>query len=194
MPQGLPTAFTSDGLLPDGDYELTLPELRTSMLVVGPQPMIEGWDAAHRLYLLNNLEILVIQLWDVGITEIYIDGSFTTHKLHPGDIDGYFVCQRRYLKSGQLQGRLNARDPHNVWTWEHTARRPAGSFKPWQLPMWHRYHVELHPHYTEGIGAPPLAGPNKQGRLLDFPAFFRQDKDTGKPKGIVRIVKEETAP
>jgi len=191
MPQGLPTAFTSDGLLPTGDYEVTLPELRASMLVIGPLPAIEGWDAEHRLDLVNKLDVLVNQLWDVGITEIYIDGSFTTYKIHPDDIDGYFVCQRRELKSGMIQARLNDLDPYRVWTWERAARRPAGKFKPPQLPMWHQYHVELHAHYTEGFGAPPIAGVDKTGRPLDFPAFFRQDKDTGKAKGIVRIVKED---
>ena len=35
MPLSLPRQFNSDGLLPVGDYELTLQELRSSMLVVG---------------------------------------------------------------------------------------------------------------------------------------------------------------
>ena len=42
----LPAAFDDEGLLPPGDYELTLGELKTSMLVVGPTPALPSWDAA----------------------------------------------------------------------------------------------------------------------------------------------------
>ncbi len=45
----LPSEFDEDGVLPPGDYELTVPELRSSMLVVGPTSALPSWDAAYNL-------------------------------------------------------------------------------------------------------------------------------------------------
>jgi hypothetical protein len=84
--------FTEEGLLPPGDVELTLAELRFSMLVAGPGPSHPDWDTAWRGELVDNLELMVRELWAVGIAEIFIDGSFVEDKEHPNDIDGYFVC------------------------------------------------------------------------------------------------------
>ena len=58
---GLP-GFTPDGLLPLGDYELTLDQLRASLLVVGPSPCSEHWDEDWRRSLVDNLGIIVHQL------------------------------------------------------------------------------------------------------------------------------------
>ncbi len=88
--------FTDDGLLPADDYELSLGELKTSLLVVGPgEPnKFPHWDSAWRERLVDNLAVLVEQLWRVGVTEVFVDGSFAEDKDHPNDIDGYFVCDR----------------------------------------------------------------------------------------------------
>ncbi|MFT4554368.1 MAG: hypothetical protein ACI9S8_003019, partial [Chlamydiales bacterium] len=40
----LPTSFDDRGLLPVGDYELTILELLTSILVDGPDPRPISWD------------------------------------------------------------------------------------------------------------------------------------------------------
>jgi len=189
MPLSLPSAFNADGLLPVGDYELTMQELRSSMLVVGPQPAVLDWDVDHRRFLVDQLGILVDQLWQVGITDIYIDGSFARDKPHPNDIDGYFVCNRRDIASGMLQARLNQLDPYRVWTWDHSSRVAPGPGRKPELPMWHRYHVELYPHYTGGIRGAPIAFRDKFGNEYDFPSFFRQDKSSGNPKGIIRIIR-----
>jgi hypothetical protein len=44
-------AFTAQGHLPPGDHELTIEELRRSMLVEGPGPEHPAWDAAWRVEL-----------------------------------------------------------------------------------------------------------------------------------------------
>ena len=49
----------------------------------------------------DNLEVLTKQLWQVGIREVYADGSFAEDKDHPNDIDGYFVCGLQDLASGR---------------------------------------------------------------------------------------------
>lgn len=85
-------AFNDHNVLPPGDYQLTFRELKESVLVHGPgTPELEHWDVEWRLFLVERAEVLVQQLWDVGIEEVYLDGSFVEAKSHPNDIDGYFI-------------------------------------------------------------------------------------------------------
>lgn len=97
-------AFSSHGVLAPGDYPLSLDDLEHSVLVVGPQDQsrYSNWNTPWRLHLVKNLGVLVRQLWHVGITEIYIDGSFVEDKERPNDIDGYFECELMRLASGDL--------------------------------------------------------------------------------------------
>ena len=142
--------FDRDGLLPPGDYSLTLEELAASHFVIGAsEPVNLGWDTAWRRKLVENLAILVRQLWQVGVTEIFVDGSFVEDKDHPNDIDGYFECELARLASGDLKHDLNALDPHKIWTWDPASRRPYPGHAKRQLPMWHVYRIELYPHYGQ---------------------------------------------
>lgn len=88
--------FTPSGVLPPGDYALTFAELRQSLLVLGHAGN-PHWDLNWRLELVNGCEILVRQLWAVGISAIFLDGSFVEDKAHPRDIDGYFECDLQTL-------------------------------------------------------------------------------------------------
>jgi hypothetical protein len=183
---GIPT-FEPDGLLPPGDYEVTFEELRRSVLVLGPGEPKEypSWDAAWREKLVANLEILTRQLWQVGITDVYADGSFAEDKDHPNDIDGYFACDLARLSSGQLERDLNLLDSHKVWTWDPRSRRPFRGCPKKQLPMWHAYRVELYPHVPGlGIGAGIF---DQHGHELEFPSAFRQSRRDGKPRGIIKL-------
>lgn len=60
--------FTADGLLPVGEYEVTIAELRASILVLGAsQPhRSAGWDSAWRDKLVSNLAVLAEQLYQVN--------------------------------------------------------------------------------------------------------------------------------
>ena len=120
--------FTSEGLLPAFDVPTTIDELRASYFVTGEGVGSPSWDRAWRARLVDNLLILVGQLWQVGIDEIYVDGSFAEEKDHPNDIDGYFACNERELLTGSLERKLNKLDPHKVWTWSPASRRPARGF------------------------------------------------------------------
>lgn len=175
--------FTTEGLLPPGDFVLTLAELERSMLVDGPveRDAYPGWDTAWRRKLIENLGVLVHQLWQVGVTEVFVNGSFAEDKEHPNDIDGYFECELMPLASGQLQQELNLLDPHKIWTWDPATRRPYHGYPKLQLPMWHRYRVELYPHIGQLSGIQ-----DEHGNQLTFPSAFRLSRD-GKPKGIVKI-------
>lgn len=179
---GLP-GFTPEGVLPPGDYELGLRELRESMLVAG-DPSCRGpnWDREWREALVDNLGILVSQLWAVGVDEIFVDGSFVEDKDHPNDIDGYFCCDFRRFVTGDLARELNRLDPHQVWDWRPASRRPYRGYPKLQLPMWHVYRVELYPHWGQGSGIR-----DEYGNEQTFPAAFRRSRSDGAPKGIVRI-------
>lgn len=179
--------FDADGLLPPNDYELSLDELRQSILVSGPGDAIayRSWDKPWRERLVNNLEVLTQQLWQVGIREIFADGSFAEDKEHPNDIDGYFECDLKELVTGELERKLNLLDPSKVWTWDPASRKPYRGYPKKQLPMWHRYRVERYPHVPGlGIGSGIL---DKYGNELEFPSAFRQCRRNGKPRGIVKI-------
>jgi len=143
--------FDADGLLPPGDYEVSFEELRHSVLVVGGADRPETWDSPWRERLVDNLEVLTRQLWAVGVKDVYADGSFAEDKDHPNDIDGDFVCDLESLMTGELVRELNLLDPHKVWTWDPESRRPYRGYPKKQLPMWHRYRVELYPH-VPGLG------------------------------------------
>ena len=176
-------AFTPEGVLPAGDYALTLDQLLKSVLVIGSEEQSE-WDAPWRRRLVGSLGVLVGQLWEVGIEEIFIDGSFVEDKDHPNDIDGYFECDPMLIATGELERRLNRIDPEKCWTWDHQQRRSYRGYPKKQLPMWHAYRVELYPPYT-GL----IAGKDEHGNWLEFPAFFRKCRRTNAAKGIVKVVR-----
>lgn len=175
--------FTSDGVLPPADYLLTLDELATSCLVTGEGTRSIHWDPSWRAVLVDRLGILAGQLNRVGITEIFVDGSFVENKDHPNDIDGYFVSDRDYTLSGMLQRDLNRLDPHRCWTWDPEERRPYRGYPKRQLPMWHHYRVELFPH-VPGL----FSGIQDEfGNELEFPAAFRRTRRGGAQRGIVQL-------
>lgn len=179
--------FDHRGLLPPGDYEATFDELKGSVLVHGPeQNPVEGWDSAWRLHLVKRSEVLVGQLWAIGITEVYLDGSFVEAKAHPNDIDGYFVCDLFEFARGEVHNKLNALDPHSVWTWDPASRKAYRGYTKKQLPMWHVYRVELYPHFGQSSGIQ-----DRHGNEMMFPAAFRCQRFTDEPKGIIKVVQSK---
>ncbi len=178
-------SFTTEGVLPIGDYALTLEELRQSHLVTGHGNASPNWDSGWRAELVDNLAILASQLWAVGIAEIFVDGSFVEDRDHPGDIDGYFVVDPSRLAGRKLEQELNRFDPYQIWTWNPQKRIvPPSGGKP-QLPMWIQYRVELFPHFPglySGIT-------DQYGNQLSFPAAFRKSR-LFQPKGIIALRKE----
>ena len=180
----MPLTFDADGLLPAGDHAMTIDELRASILVAGPLGGGSAWDRPWRMYLVDQLAVLCGHLRDVGITDIYADGSFASDKARPGDIDGYFVCDFMQFYSSQLP-QLVARDP--VWDLPQRQPDPHGKMKPL---MWHRCRVELFPQFTPPFQSLARAATDHHGRPVLFPEFFRRTRD-GSTRGIVRIVQEQ---
>jgi hypothetical protein len=178
--------FNKAGLLPPGDYPLTIPELLASHLVTGAGVDSPTWDRDWRRVLVGNLEILASQLWQAGISKIFIDGSFVEAKDHPNDIDGYFECRFVDIATGRLPQTLNFIDPYKIWTWDLNSRRPDPNSTKTQLPMWHQYRIELYPHYVDW---PATCGIRDVfGNEQTFPAAFRKTRGDHKPKGIIRLV------
>ena len=159
---------------------MTFTQLRASLLV---ENVREGWSRDWRLHLVDQAEILVNQLWEVGVEEVILNGSFVEEKAHPNDIDGYFGCDVRELDA--IVRRLNALDPHKIWTWDPAARRPYRGYPKKQLPMWHRYRVELYPHFEQFSGIT-----DAYGQPLTFPSAFRLRRGTDEQKGVVRLRRE----
>lgn len=183
MTRGLPP-FTKEGLLPPGDYTMTLAELKKSILVEGPPKRVApGWDRDWRAGLVENLGIMVRQLWRLGIENVFVDGSFVEAKDHPNDIDGYFECEREELISGRLEAKLNRLDPRKVWTWSPSRRRPYPGSPKKQLPMWHTYRVELWPHFGQPAGIR-----DEHGNELEFPAAFRKSR-LHQPRGVIQLLR-----
>jgi hypothetical protein len=137
------------------------------------------WNARWRGKLLDGLEIMIQHLTQVGVTGIFIDGSFVEAKSTPNDIDGYFVVDRFRWLSGEVRRGLLAID--DIWTWDHNLRETFRRYPKPQLPMWHRYRVELFPDFGQQSGIT-----NADGKVLTFPEAFRQSRSFV-PKGIVKI-------
>lgn len=170
---------------------MTFDELRNSVLVQGPPNAKQiCWDVKWRLLLVNNCEVLVNQLWEVGIEDVFIDGSFVEMKPHPNDIDGYFVTDVYSIATGRLQAALNKINPYKVWTWAPESRRSYKGSTKRQLPMWHRYRVELYPHIKWPENANHTGIRDRYGNEMQFPSAFRTQRDTFEPKGIIKLVRE----
>jgi hypothetical protein len=176
--------FTPDGLLPSGDHSLTLGELRQSYLVTGEGVAVSGWDSTWRAQLVDNLEPFVRQLWQVGVERIFVNRSLVTGKGRPEDIDAYFECE-----AGQyapiLVGLLQS-EPTLPWDLVRRRIDPATNL-PKPL-MWHEFRVEIFPYVTDH--PVPTGVRDEHGDDLYFPALFRRDKATRRPKGILQIIRE----
>lgn len=187
----IPKQFNEDGLLDVGTYEATLDDLRKSILIEGDGSSAT-WDRSWRLHLTHKLEILVRELWSVGVKEVFIDGSFVENKDHPNDIDGYFDPHLKMdevsdiVKFEVLISKLNLLNPNKVWTWAPESRRPYKGYGKAQLPMWHFYRVELYPHLGQATGIK-----DQHGNEQTFPAAFRVSRNDFMPKGIIKIVASE---
>ena len=166
----IPDQFTTKGVFPPGDYQATLSDIRASILVTGAGITSPNWDSEWRLKCVDNLEIMVNQLWQIGITKIYIDG--------------YFDCDFIRYASGQLETELNLLDPHQIWTWDSTQRRPYRGYPKAQLPMWHTYRVELWPNFGQPFGIRDVAG-----NSLNFAQAFQLSRTDNQPKGIIELVR-----
>jgi hypothetical protein len=70
------------GYLPEGDHEATLDEVE----------LVFGSAGFKRRELMGNLKEIAEELWGLGVSMIWIDGSFISAKRRPDDVDVIYVC------------------------------------------------------------------------------------------------------
>lgn len=114
---------------------------------------------AHRLYLLNGLALVIIELQRINCATLYLDGSFVTSKLLPNDFD---ACWFWDLADANAADKLDSLLLET--TSEGRAKQKA------------RYGGEVflvHSHQAH----------KGQGVF----ALFQTDRETGTPKGIIAL-------
>ena len=145
------------------------------------------WDSQRRLTLLGNFQILTEQLWDVGVDEVYIAGSFVEEKDRPNDIDGYFVADFKDIvnknKDG-LKGRLRAQES-KIWTWDRADLIYVPEIGKKALPMRVKYDVEMYPDYPGAFSGIR----DRRNKPLGVSEAFRLCRSSGIVKGIIKTKK-----
>jgi hypothetical protein len=150
----------------------------------------------RRVKLIDNLEVLVRQLWQVGVSNIYLDGSFCSTKAEPADIDAYYdlplpeeVLQMEdgkekhesvllyILALSEQLNQFNEIPIWNIWDKIHVDERGYQ-----RTEMWMHYRCEIYPHCWGMYAA------DVNGRKVKFDEFFRKDK-YGIEKGVIKLVK-----
>lgn len=173
--------FDATGCLPAGIYPVTISELLKSPLVAGRSHASQLWRTA----LLHNLAHLVRQLWQTGIADTFLAGSFTADTDYPNDIDGFFLCSTATWATGAMERQLNQLNGEKIWNWDEADLVLDPRSGKLQLPMWHRYRVELYPHPVEfgdwNDDTSPLV------EFAGLPRAFSRLRSTGEPRGIVRL-------
>lgn len=147
---------------------------------------VPDWDSARRGQLVDNLELFVRPFWQVGVERIIVNGSFVTAKPRPGDIDVYFECES--VRFHELVADLKALAPLLCWDWDREDRPVDPVTGIAKTRMWHRFRVEIFPHFTDQ--PQPTGIRDEYGNDLLFPSLFRRDKETSRPKGVIPIIRE----
>jgi len=154
----LPEFDHETGYLPPGVHYATLEEIRERF-----------GKTVCRSRLVANLLVVVRQLWNAGVQEVFIDGSFCTATPVPNDIDGYWVYVPAFdptkVDPVLLQMDIFVADPST-----------GEAVRPMKL----RYGVEFFVH--------PLNRATASG--LSYPVFFSRSRD-GVPRGYVCVIKDE---
>lgn len=142
--------LASNGELPPGVHEASLEELEQMF----------GSSNDRRKLLMKGLYGAVDVLKVGGVGKIFIDGSFTTDKEDPNDIDGCWSNEN--ADPDKLDKRF--------WDW-----KDIEEFEANRDQLKKEFGVDFFmAEDTEGISMKP------------FPDFFQVNRD-GEPKGIVQI-------
>jgi hypothetical protein len=136
--------FNSEGLLPPGIHSCTWTEFLKRF---GTNP--------RRLQLIDGLKRAILALRLAGCQAIYVDGSFVTSKIVPGDYDACWDA---------VNVKIALLDPVFLM------------FAPGRVAMKSKYLGDWFPaQMQEGTSG------------ITFLDFFQKDKNTGDPKGIIRL-------
>lgn len=92
-------AFDSDGNLPPGIYLSSLHDIK-----------IRFATTPKRIVLFEGLFKAIENLKNAGVVYVFIDGSFTTNKTEPNDIDGCWV-PNKWIDTAVLDPVFTDRNP-----------------------------------------------------------------------------------
>lgn len=100
--------FNAHGLLPPGIYPATFEELAGRL----------GFSPKRQDMIEHGLRPVLEQLRTVGVRVMYVDGSFTTCKPSPGDIDGYVLTTvGSTLEADLVEHQEERKAVHRVDLW-----------------------------------------------------------------------------
>lgn len=143
----------ANGELPVGIHTATVQEVENKF----------GKSSDRRKLLMLGLKSAVEQFKQVDAKKIFIDGSFTTDKEEPNDIDGCWAT------SGVSEAKLNLLDK-NFWNF-----KTVEEFNICRVKIMKKYGLDFFiAEHIEGSTDKP------------FPEFFQTNKD-GEEKGIIQI-------
>ena len=143
--------LTVDGELPPGVHVATLKELESEF----------GLLSHKRITLMAGLKKAVTNFKSAGVSSIYVDGSFTTKKLDPNDIDGCWSAS----------GNIDLSKLDKIF-WDV---RTSGDRRSNLAKMKATYGLDFY-----------IAEGTETGSGFKFPDFFQHTKN-GKKKGILKI-------
>lgn len=139
--------FTQEGYLPPGIYSVSIEELKSRCT-----------GNIWRKDLFTHLEKLIKDLKLIDCKTLYVDGSFTTNKRIPSDID---VCwDNREIDYNMARAILPV----------------LFDFRFGRKYQQLEYKCDIFPAYEMEMDSGVL-----------FIDFFQKDKSTGNPKGIIEI-------
>jgi hypothetical protein len=73
----IPELDPDTGLLPPGDHKASLDEIESRF----------GFESLRRRQIFQGLRLVIRHLSELGVREFYVNGSFTTSKDRPKDVD-----------------------------------------------------------------------------------------------------------
>ena len=132
--------FNQYGLLPPGIHPASMEEL-AQKLAFSPkrQDLIE-----------QGLKPVSERLKALGVRDIYVDGSFTTSKLSPGDIDGYVLTRvGSALESEVIAHYEEWKATYSVDLWPAYTDEPGEMSQDWWQE--HFGHTKEQPPKAKGI-------------------------------------------
>ena len=142
--------LNSNGELPPGIYISTVAEVE----------LIFGSTSERRKKLMAGLKTVISIFKKAGVNKIFLDGSFTTNKIEPADIDGCW---------SMIGVNLKKLDPR-FWDIKNLEEKEKNRNELREL-----FGIDF---FVTGVIE------RKSGKL--FPFFFQRNLDN-EPKGIIQI-------
>ena len=149
----VPKFHKSTGYLLPGVYQMTIDELLNHKILGG---------TLQRQNLILSLKEACETYWQYGISEIYTNGSFSTMKAEPNDIDGYICIDTN------SQGFKDLINSGSIWSKFYGYHHPKDKFQ-----MWYEHRIEF---YIE----------SEHEKI--FQKFFTHSRENI-VRGIIKVVK-----